>query len=125
MKINNVSVNPASAASRLATGIWGGDHIRLEVTDQGATVEFDCAHGTIPRRIILDRLRRFDAGGQFVAEHGGPVRQDEQVSGYGVRFTGRVDGQRMKLTVRNSATKELIGNFTLFHGREARLMKCL
>jgi len=124
IEIHNASVNPAPANRRLAAGIWAGEHIGLEVTEQGAKVEYDCAHGTIPRRILLDRSGRFDVVGQHVAEHGGPVRQNEQVTSLPVRFTGRVDGKRMKLALRNSVTKELIGNFILYYGQEPRLMKC-
>lgn len=124
IKIRNRSTNHAAANRRLATGIWAGEHISLEVTEQGAKVEYDCAHGTIPRRILLDRRGRFDVVGQHVAEHGGPVRQNEQPTSYPVRFTGRVNGRRMELTLRNSVTKELIGNFMLNYGQEPRLMKC-
>jgi hypothetical protein len=123
-EIHNGSINHAAANRRLATGIWAGEHISLEVTEQGGKVEYDCAHGTIPRRILLDRRGRFDVVGQHVAEHGGPVRQNEQPTSYPVRFTGRVNGRRMELTLRNSVTKELIGNFMLNYGQEPRLMKC-
>jgi|SRR6266850_5657332 len=124
IKFPNGSINHAPANRRLATGIWAGEHISLEVTERGAKVEYDCAHGTIPRRILLDRRGRFDVVGQHVAEHGGPVRRDEQLTSLPVRFTGRVNGKRMTLTLRNSVTKELIGNFILDYGQEPRLMKC-
>jgi hypothetical protein len=123
-RTHNGSINHASANRRLATGIWAGEHISLEVTEQGAKVEYDCAHGTIPRRILLDRRGRFDIVGQHAAEHGGPVRRDEQLTSLPVRFTGQVNGKRMTLTIRNSVTKELIGNFILYYGQEPRLMKC-
>jgi hypothetical protein len=118
---------PANAevrTKRLLVGLWGGEHIRLEITAQGATIEYDCAHGTIERRIYLDRRGSFNVSGTQVQERGGPVRQDEQSNGYPVRFIGQVNGKRMKLTVRNSVTKELVGNFTLVYGAESRLMKC-
>src|SRR5712692_3152713 len=99
----------------LPVGLWGGEHISIEVTERGATVEYDCAHATIDQRIVLDRRGRFDVSGMQVPERGGPVRQNEP-AGYPVRFAGQVKDKRMKLTVRNSATKELIGTFTLVHG---------
>jgi hypothetical protein len=108
----------------LPVGLWGGEHISVEVTEQGATVEYDCAHATIEQRIVLDRRGRFDVSGTQVQERGGPVRQNEQLTSYPVRFAGQVNGKRMKLTVRNSATKELIGTFTLVHGAEPKLRKC-
>jgi len=109
---------------RLPEGLWGGEHISMEVTGQGATVEYDCAHATIDQRIALDRRGRFDVSGIQVPEHGGPVRQNEQPTGYPVRFAGQVNGKTMKLSVRNSVTKELVGIFTLVYGSEAKLRKC-
>src|SRR3979411_2412047 len=47
----------------LPVGLWGGEHISMEVTGQGATVEYDCAHATIGQRIALDRRGRFDVPG--------------------------------------------------------------
>ena len=81
IEIHSRSIKHAPANRRLATGIWAGEHISLEVTEQGAKVEYDCAHGTIPRRILVDRRGRFDVAGQHFAEHGGPVRQNEQLTG--------------------------------------------
>ena len=108
----------------LPVGLWGGEHISIEVTERGATVEYDCAHATIEQRITLDRRGRFDVAGMQVQEHGGPVRQNDESAGYPARFTGQVSDKRMKLSVRKSATKELIGTFTLVYGAQPRLRKC-
>ena len=108
----------------LQSGLWGGEHISMEVTERHTTIEYDCAHGTIDQRIALDRRGRFDVSGMQVPERGGPVRQNEQPAGYPVRFAGQVNGKRMKLTVRNTATKELIGTFALVYGVEPKLRKC-
>jgi hypothetical protein len=109
---------------RLLVGLWGGEHISMQVTELRSTVEYDCAHGTIDQRIAIDRRGRFDVSGMQVAERGGPVRQNEQLAGYPVRFAGQVNGKRMKLSVRNSVTKELVGIFTLVYGGEPKLRKC-
>jgi len=45
---------PVETNDKLARGVWGGQHIRAEVTDSGADIEFDCAHGTIDQPIVLD-----------------------------------------------------------------------
>lgn len=108
----------------LAVGLWGGKHISLEVTKHGAMVEYDCAHGTISRRVFLDRRGRFDVSGQHVEERGGPVGENEQLNSYPVRFTGRINGKHMKLIVRNSITKRLVGIFTLIYGKDPDLIKC-
>ncbi|MCA1556466.1 MAG: hypothetical protein LC747_07225 [Acidobacteria bacterium] len=109
----------------MPVGVWGGEHISLQVTERGgAAVEFDCAHGTIAQRIILDRRGRFSVAGNYFEEHGGPVRASGEPDGYAVRFNGRVEGQTMKLTITHAETKELIGAFTLIHNQEPFLVKC-
>jgi len=108
----------------LAVGAWGGKHIRLDVNPQGASVEFDCAQGTISQRIVVDRRGRFVADGNYIEEHGGPVRMNEPANSAPVRFTGQIRGKRMTLTVRRSDRRKLIGTFTLRYGQEGDLVKC-
>ena len=110
--------------SQLAIGAWGGEHISLEVTADGAITEYDCAHGTISQRISLDRRGRFNVPGTYIAEHGGPVREGQQANSIPVQFNGRVSEKRMHLTVRRRGSRQLIGNFTLVFGQEASLVKC-
>src|SRR5437667_2803284 len=116
-------INGQVRTKGLPVGPWGGEHINLEVTEQGATIEYDCAHATIEQRIALDRRGRFDVAGMQIQERGGPTRQGAE-SGYAVRFAGQVNGKKMTLTVTNSLTKESLGTFILVHGRQSKLFKC-
>lgn len=94
------------------------------MTEAGATVELDCAHATISRRIEATRNGRFVVMGSYVAEHGGPVRESEPSEGESVQFTGKVSGKKLQLSVRRRNSKKLIGVFTLFFGQEGSLVKC-
>jgi hypothetical protein len=122
--VDGLASNGEARTKRLAVGLWGGEHIGMQVSELRTTIEYDCARGTIEQRIALDRRGRFDVPGVQVAERGGPVRQNEQLTGDPVRFSGQVKGKRMELTVRNSVTKTLVGNFTLVYGVEPKLRKC-
>ena len=124
---NSAGTNSKSASAHqgeaLAVGIWGGEHIHAEVTDHGAEIEFDCAHGSIPQQIMLDNSRQFDASGTFSPEHAGPIRDDENNS-RPVRYKGSVTQQAMTFTITDSKTKEIIDTFTLTLGNEGRIRKC-
>jgi|ERR1043166_2196014 hypothetical protein len=109
---------------RLEKGGWGGEHIRLSVTDGGAEVEYDCAHSTITKPIVLDGDGRFDVRADFVVEHGGPIRRDQPPPVRPARYAGRVEGDTMTLAVTLTDTGESAGNFTLTRGSSGRLMKC-
>jgi hypothetical protein len=106
----------------LPNGAWGGKHIFMEVSADGTRIEFDCAHATFSK-ILLDSRGRFAVTGVYVEERGGPTRQDDEESKK-VLLNGSVSNKIMKLTVTLTATKELIGTFTLTHGAESEIVKC-
>ena len=108
----------------LASGTWGGDHALLEITTTSASIEFDCAHGTLTVPLTLNR-GAFDVTGDFVQEHGGPIRTDETVNRQPARYSGTVSGNTMTLLVRLTTTGEDRGTYTLTRGSTGRVFKCL
>ena len=109
---------------RLANGVWGGAHIRMEVTDSGADIEYDCAHSTVDEPIVLDSEGNFDVKGKYSPQHGGPIRKDEESNDFIVNYSGHASGKELSLTITNPDKKETIGTFTLSQGSEGRVMKC-
>src|SRR5262245_16973798 len=107
---------------RVPAGVWGGQHLRLTVTDNGGTSEFDCAHGSLDSALAVDAEGRFDVPGTLVHE-GGPVREGVEEVRQSVRYTGRTDGRAMEIDV-VSAAGERIGAYHVEHGRPATLRKC-
>ena len=108
----------------IADGTWGGDHIRIDVVEGSATIEYDCANGTIQGPLKVNSDGKFDLRGMHNKEHGGPVRSDEEPNSHSARYEGWTDGKTMKLKVVLPDAKEEIGSFTLVHGRVGRVMKC-
>ena len=122
--------------NRLQNGMWGGRHVRLDVEAGGARVEFDCAHGRLEGPVVLDAEQRFDVRGTFTRERGGPtlvpegtadgqVPPDAGAETFPARYTGRVAGKSMTLTVTALDSGETLGTFSLGHGRPPVLTKCL
>jgi hypothetical protein len=64
---------PAGPAKAVPNGVWGGEHIRVEVSDSGADIEFDCARGTISQPLTLDAQGRFKLQGTYKAETPAPA----------------------------------------------------
>jgi hypothetical protein len=110
---------------RMTKGIWGGDHISLEVTDDGAQVEYDCAHGTISEPLRVDTQGKFSAKGTHFRERGGPQRADAEDKGEPVIYSGTTDGKTATFTITNSITDEVIGTFAITLGKKSRIVKCL
>jgi hypothetical protein len=113
---------PMGAAVPL--GVWGGVHIQMQVTDQGAEVEYDCAHGKILEPLSLDSAGRFQAKGIHVLDGPGPARQGVDPANQPANFSGDVKGKTMTLEVTLAGTSEPVGTFTLTQGSEGRLRKC-
>jgi len=116
---------PASAnAADVQAGTWAGEHIVMDVTSNGATVEFDCAHGTLDAPLALDSGGRFDVSGSFTPERGGPTRGDSASRAVPARYTGSLDDSTLTVTVVLTESKVTVGVFTLRHGARPRLFKC-
>jgi hypothetical protein len=108
---------------RVANGEWGGQHMRIQVADNGATLEFPCASGQITEPLALDGNNRFDVAGVYEIEGVGPARLGED-NRRQARYTGKVNGQQMTLTIKLSASGETLGPFTFKLGALTRIVKC-
>jgi hypothetical protein len=115
---------PVSAGrlKKVPSGEWGGEHVRLTVTDTQGSIEFDCGHGTLDGPLTLDGQGRFDVQGTYVRE-GGPVREGEEQK-QKARYSGTSDAKTMALTLALEGG-EPSGPFQLALGQPARLRKCL
>ena len=105
-------------------GVWGGPHLRMDVTPQGASLEFDCAQGTIAEPLLLDPSGKFQVKGTFRPQHGGPIRKDEPSNEIGMVYTGIVEGDSMQLEFTLPADAGTPEKFTLVRGQPGRVVKC-
>lgn len=117
-----LAVNAAQGES-VTQGAWGGEHVRMEVTEKGATIEYECGRGSIDHKLVTEAGGRFRAKGFHVRERFGPEGGGED-KGVPALYSGRTDGKTMTLTVRLAETNEEVGSFTLTHGKKVRLTKC-
>jgi hypothetical protein len=105
-------------------GTWGGEHLALTVTDDGATLEFDCAAGKIATPLVTDTDGRIVAAGDYTPEQPGRVRPDEPPASRGAQYTGQLTGDTLVLSVALAESKETLGPFTVVKDAPARLHKC-
>jgi hypothetical protein len=104
---------------------WGGMHVRLQMTAQGATVEFDCAHGAILVPVKPNAAGEFTATGTYSPEHGGPIRKDEAPHDLPATYKGTIRGDTMQLEIELAdKTQPLPTPLTLTRGKFGRVFKC-
>lgn len=117
--------NDPAVPDRLPDGRWGGAHIGMVVADTGATIEYDCAMGTIAEPLRLGADGTFDWRGVHYPGHGGPTRIDEPKDAHPARYTGRATADRLTLTVTPTDGLFPPQTFTLTRGGDARVVRCL
>ncbi len=116
---------PGDSLSTVPAGNWGGDHIGMVVTDTGATIEYDCASGTINEPLRLDAFGNFDWRGVHRPGHGGPILIDDSLGAHAARYTGHATADQMTITLAVTDTTFAEQTFTLQRGGAPRVFKCL
>jgi hypothetical protein len=107
---------------RIPAGLWGGEHIRIDVGEKTATVEYDCAHGVIQGPLTVDSNGRFNLRGTHTPERGGPIRANDPDRSQPATYIGSINGDKMTLTLRLAGAED--ETFTLQKGKEGELFKC-
>jgi len=117
-----ISCAGATNMQRIPAGLWGGDHIRIDVGAKSATVEYDCAHGVIQGPLTVDSQGRFKLHGTHTPERGGPVRAGESARSEQATYTGSISGDKMTLTLQLANAED--ETFTLEKDKQGELFKC-
>ena len=107
---------------RIATGVWGGQHINIQVGEKSAAIEYDCATGVIQGPLVVDRNGNFNLHGTHRMERGGPVRAGETPREVPATYTGSIRGNTMTFNLKVGDGE--VETFTLVKGKEAELFKC-
>jgi hypothetical protein len=97
-------------------GVWGGDHIRVEVSDFQVRVTGRCFEGFTEETVQLDATGRFDLAGQlftFIGPAGLP---------HPARYSGSIAGNVMTLVITPTDSKSSLGPFVLVFGDDVHVV---
>ena len=114
-----------NGSAALVTGDWGGPHLGMIATDSAASLEFDCALGTIPGPIRTDVKGAFSVTGLFFPGFGGPLPMPSDAESHPARYDGVVRGDKMTLTVTLTDSNTSLGTYTLLRGGSPYVVKCV
>ncbi|HUI83367.1 MAG TPA: hypothetical protein VL240_04040 [Candidatus Binatia bacterium] len=104
--------------------IWGGNGVSMKKDAQGATLEFDCARGSITHPISSDASGAFSVSGTFAPERGGPVQKDSSANELPATYRGSISGDTMHLEVVLADQTQQPPPFTLVRGKAGHVVKC-
>ena len=103
------------------TGPWGGQGIEMLIEGGLATVQFDCASGSIDSNLAASGS--FSAPGSYRAGQPGPVRVGQIFTSQRAVYAGTITGDQMTLTVQVEGGTAL-GPFTLTRATPGQLNRC-
>jgi len=105
-------------------GTWGGPDVEVTVTNQGATTQFVCAHGTIDQALEPDASGNFSATGTYVYEHPATVVGQANEDSHSARYEGQLSGTTLRVTVTVPDKQQVFGPFTATLGATGPGMRC-
>ncbi|HET9985335.1 MAG TPA: hypothetical protein VFQ38_17170 [Longimicrobiales bacterium] len=108
---------------RLAPGVWGADGANLTVASDHALLELSCAQGTITGPLVVGEAGAVQADGTF-GRVGGAPPPDGIFPSYAARYTGRLAGDALTLSILVPATAQELGPFVLRKGQHGRIIYC-
>ena len=97
-------------------GVWGGDHIRVEVSDLQVRVTGLCFSGVTEQTVHLDSNGRFDLVGEIFT-FVGPAGLSHPA-----RYLGSISGNLMTLVVEQTDSKSSLGPYTLVFGNDVHVV---
>lgn len=109
----------------LIEGDWGGQHIGMVATENGASLDFDCAVGTIGEPIRPDDSGDFSVTGVQFPGHGGAIKVGDTIESHPARYEGTVQGNQMTLTITLTDSDTEVGTFSLEQDGPPAVVKCL
>jgi len=118
------AVDAGGAPLSHVTGDWGGAQARLAIFADGGRLDLSCASASLDTPLVATGNGGFSASGHYEEFGGGPTLADAAPALIAARFTGRVDGDVMQLSmqVHGAAAAQ---HFTLERGRRVKLVRCL
>ncbi len=105
-------------------GAWGGPHAGIQFEGGLASVELDCASGTIDAPVYPAKDGSFTAKGTLRTGTGGPVRVGQIFRSQRATYSGTVVKDVMTLNI-DLEDGNTGGPFTLTLGAQPLLTRCL
>ena len=97
--------------------------MRLTLDASGGRIEYGCGSGTIEAAVNPDRQGSFNVNGKHDEHRAGPTVADTVPVALDANYHGKIDGNRMSLTVSIVGDKA-VRSFTLVRDRNVKLIRC-
>lgn len=111
-------------SATLPAGTWGGPDVQVTVTNQAATTQFVCAHGTIDQPIEPNANGNFSATGTYVYEHPAIVGGQVSADSHSARYDVQLSATTLRVSVTIPDKQQVVGPFTATLGATGPSTRC-
>lgn len=105
-------------------GTWGNFSVKVVIERNSANFDFNCAEGWITVPLRVDKHKHFREDGEYKRLTHGPIHLGKSPTAEPAIYDGNISGTSMTFTITLTRTKELIGEFKVERGRNAKIIKC-
>lgn len=116
-------VNQSKSVS-VMPGNWGATGINFVVEESGVKIQYDCASGEIPQKLLLDGQGGFSVNGVYTRLYPGALRVNLPPKRLAARYEGKISGDKMTLKVTLTETNETLEEVVLQRNVTPRIHKC-
>ena len=102
----------------LFIGRWGGQGISVLATDTQVTLDFNCASGTISKRVMLSNNLFLEKGTYTQFTGNTPVNAN-------VLYEGNLSINDLSLTIKSEDGKTIIGKYLIIKNDTGKVIRCM
>jgi hypothetical protein len=113
-----------SPDTTLFTGKWGGQGISVVASDTQVTLDFDCASGTISKKVLMSN-NQFSEKGTYTQFSGNVPINADPPQPKSVLYVGSLSANDLSLTIKSEDGKTVIGKYTITKGDAGKIVRCL
>jgi hypothetical protein len=108
----------------LFTGRWGGQGISVLVSDTQVTLDFNCASGTISKKVMLSNNLFLERGTYTQNSGNMPINAilpEPQI----VQYEGNLSGSNLSLVIKSEDGNTIIGEYMIVKNESGKIIRCM
>lgn len=106
------------------TGRWGGQGISVLASDTQVILDFDCASGTINKKVMLSNNLFLEKGNYTQFAGNVPINANPPEPKI-VQYEGNLSGNNLSLTIKSEDGKTVIGKYIIVKNETGKIIRCM
>ena len=108
----------------LFIGSWGGQGISVSASDTQVTLNFNCASGTINKKVVLTN-NLFSEEGTYTQFSGNVPVNANSPEPQIVHYEGNLSVNNLSLTIKSQDGNTIIGKYIIVKNESGKIIRCM